>query len=153
ASFRAARPAAKTIATALLRKDGLVARVDAANVAALQEPRWDGYLDAAQVYAWTDGAVYRLYAAPERVSDIALQPGEALVSVAAGDTTRWIIGDTSSGSGAYRRTHILVKPSAANLGTNLVIATDRRVYHLDLESTARSAMVGIAWNYPQDELL
>lgn len=68
------------------------------------------------------------------MSDIALQPGEMLVSVAAGDTLRWIIGDTSSGSGATRRSHILVKPSAAGLSTNLVIATDRRTYHVEAES-------------------
>ena len=38
-----------------------------------------------------------------QVTDIALQPGEQLVGsgpVAAGDTVRWIIGDTESGSGA-----------------------------------------------------
>ena len=55
------------------------------------------FLGAVQVYPWSEGAVYRLYTAPGQVSDIALQPGESLVSVAAGDTVRWIIGDTSSG--------------------------------------------------------
>ena len=84
-----------------------------------------------QVYPWSEGALYRLYTAPGEVSDIALQAGENLVSVAAGDTARWVIGDTASGSGAARRTHVLVKPSAAGLSTNLVIATDRRVYHVE----------------------
>lgn len=40
---------------------------------------------------------------------IALQPGEELVTVAAGDTVRWIVGDTSSGSGADLRVNVLVK--------------------------------------------
>jgi type IV secretion system protein VirB9 len=110
-------------------------------------------MNAVQVYPWSEGAVYRLYAAPERVSDIALQPGEALISVAAGDTVRWVIGDTTSGSGDTRRAHILVKPSAAGLRTNLVISTDRRVYHLQLESSARASMAGISWTYPEDALL
>ena len=101
---------------------------------------------------WWDGAVYRLDTAPGRVSDIALQPGESLIAVAAGDTARWVIGDTTSGSGPTRRTHILVKPAEPGLRTNLVITTDRRVYHLDLASGA-IAMTGIAWTYPQDELL
>jgi type IV secretion system protein VirB9 len=96
--------------------------------------------------------VYRLDTAPGRVSDIVLQAGESLVSVAAGDTARWVIGDTASGSGAARRTHVLVKPAAAGLATNLVIATDRRVYRLELESGGR-AMPSIAWTYPNDELL
>ena len=38
-----------------------------------------------QVYPWSEGALYRLYAAPEQVSDIALQPGESLTAVAAGE--------------------------------------------------------------------
>jgi P-type conjugative transfer protein TrbG len=128
-------------------------RVEAANRAAIREPSREGYVNAVQVYAWTQGALYRLYTAPERVSEIALQPGETLISVAAGDTARWVIGDTTSGTGAARRTHILVKPSAVALRTNLVITTDRRVYHVQLESTARTAMASISWTYPQDELL
>jgi type IV secretion system protein VirB9 len=127
--------------------------VEAANRAAVREPSRRDYVNAVQVYPWTEGALYRLYAAPERVSDIALQPGEALISVAAGDTVRWVIGDTTSGSGATRRAHILVKPSAPGLRTNLVVSTDRRVYHLQLESNARDSMAGISWTYPEDALL
>ncbi|MBX3562602.1 MAG: P-type conjugative transfer protein TrbG [Sphingomonas sp.] len=130
-----------------------VSRVEAANRAALREPSRDSYVNAVQVYAWAQGALYRLYTAPERVSEIALQPGETLISVAAGDTARWVIGDTTSGAGAARRTHILVKPSAVDLRTNLVITTDRRVYHVQLESTARTAMASISWTYPEGELL
>lgn len=129
------------------------ARIEAAGRSAVHEPNRDDYVGAVQVYAWADGAIYRLYTAPERVSDIALQPGETLVSVAAGDTARWVIGDTSSGTGASRRTHVLVKPSAARLATNLVIATDRRIYHVELESGGKAAMAGIAWSYADDPLL
>ncbi len=114
-------------------------QVDAANKAALQEPNTHGYINAIQVYPYTQGALYRLYAAPERVSDIALQPGETLTAVSAGDTVRWVIGDTTSGSGETRRVHVLVKPFAPDLKTNLVITTDRRTYHLQLESTERTA--------------
>jgi len=129
------------------------AQVAAANRAALREPSSNGYLNAVQIYPYSDGALYRLYAAPERVTDIALQPGETVTSVAAGDTVRWTVGDTTSGSGESKRTHILVKPFSAGLSTNLVITTDRRTYHLVLESTPAVAMMGIAWTYPQDELI
>jgi type IV secretion system protein TrbG len=88
-----------------------ISRVDAANRAAVREPSRESYVNAVQVYSWSEGALYRLYTTPERVSEIALQPGETLISVAAGDTARWVIGDTKS-VGAGRRTHILVKPSA-----------------------------------------
>ena len=120
---------------------------------AVEEPRSDYYVNAVQIYPWSEGALYRLYTAPERVSEIALEPGETLVSVAAGDTARWVIGDTTSGGGTARRTHILVKPSAAGLKTNLVITTDRRLYRVDVASSRGPAMAGIAWTYPQDELI
>jgi P-type conjugative transfer protein TrbG len=128
-------------------------RVEVANRAATREPSRDRYLNSAQIYFWAEGAIYRLYTAPERVSDIVLEPGERLNSVAAGDTLRWVIGDTTSGTGAARRTHILVKPASAGLSTNLVISTDRRVYHVQLESDARTAMASIAWTYPADALI
>lgn len=130
-----------------------ISRIESANRAALREPRRDAYVNAVQVYPWSEGAIYRLYTAPERVSEIALQPGETLISVAAGDTVRWVIGDTISGTGTGRRTHILVKPSSVGLRTNLLVATDRRLYRVEVESNARTAMPGISWTYPQDELL
>lgn len=128
-------------------------RVRAANRKATREPVADGYLNAAQVYPYADGAIYHVLTAPEQVTDIALQEGEVLGAVAAGDTVRWVVGDTSSGSGETRRTHVLVKPFTSGLSTNVVITTDRRTYHLALSSTARTAMAAIAWTYPADQLI
>lgn len=48
---------------------------------------------------------------------------------------------------------ILIKPFSAGLRTNLIITTDRRVYHLQLESRAATAMVALSWTYPQDALI
>lgn len=129
------------------------ARVDAANTAALQEPTTHGYINAIQVYPYVEGALYRLYAAPEQVSDIALEAGESLVAVSAGDTVRWVVGNTTSGTGDDSRVHILVKPFAPGLRTNMVITTDRRTYHLALESTETTAMAALSWTYPQDQLI
>ncbi|MBL6653967.1 MAG: P-type conjugative transfer protein TrbG [Reyranella sp.] len=129
------------------------ARVDAANQAALREPSKDGYVNAVQVYPFSEGALYRLYASPEEVTDIALQPGESLVAISSGDTVRWVVGDTLSGTGSSKQVHVLVKPFAAGLKTNLVITTDRRTYHLAMESTEKTAMAAISWTYPHDALL
>lgn len=119
---------------------------------ALVEPALDGYVNAIQVYPYTEGALYRLYASPGQVSDIALQAGETLVSVSAGDTVRWVVGDTASGAGETARAHVLVKPMKAGLVTNLMIATDRRTYHLELESVESGYMAALSWRYPGDEL-
>lgn len=133
--------------------DGTANRVARANRAALREPQASGFINAAQIYPWTEGGLYRLYTALEQVSTISLQPGEQLVSVAAGDTARWVIGDTTSGTGATRRTHILVKPSQSGIRTNLVITTDRRIYLVLVSSSRGPAMTAMSWSYPQDELL
>jgi type IV secretion system protein TrbG len=132
------------------------ARVDQANGAARVQPTRAGYLNAIQVYPWSDGALYQVYAAPGQITDIALEAGEQLIGsgpVAAGDTVRWIVGDTESGSGATKRVHILVKPTRPDLASNLVINTDRRTYHLELRSDEKTYMASVSWAYPQDELI
>ena len=129
------------------------ARVSVADRNALIEPSRDGYVNAMQVYPFAPGALYKLYAAPQKVSDIALQPGETLVAISAGDTVRWVVGDTTSGTGADKQVHILAKPFASGLKTNLVITTDRRSYHLELESTDHTYMAALSWTYPADELI
>ncbi len=129
------------------------ARADAANKAGLREPTSYGYINAVQVYPFSDGALYRLYAAPEQVSDIILQSGETLTAISAGDTVRWVVGDTTSGAGQNKQVHVLVKPFAPGLKTNLVITTDRRSYHLQLESTPETYIAAVSWTYPQDALI
>jgi len=95
----------------------------------------------------SDGALYQVYAAVGRVTVISLQPGEELVTVAAGDTVRWIVGDTSSGSAADLRVNVLVKPIRSDLKTNLVITTSRRTYLLELTSTEKTWMASVSWDY------
>lgn len=135
------------------RVNPTVARVAAANRAATLEPQMQAFVNAAQIFPFSDGAIYQVYTTPGAVTDIALQAGENLVAVAAGDTVRWVIGDTTSGNGADKRTHILVKPFASNLATNLLITTDRRSYHLQLTATSGTAMAALSWTYPADQLI
>ncbi len=128
-------------------------RIVGANAAARIEPAKDGYINAIQVYPYTKGALYQLYAAVNQVTDIALEPGEKLVSVSAGDTVRWVVGDTTSGEGKDGQVHILVKPIGADLETNLVITTERRTYHLEMRSSQGTYMASVSWTYPASELV
>jgi type IV secretion system protein VirB9 len=132
-----------------------LARIADANDAARVEPTRAGYLNAIQVYPFSDGGLYQVYAAPGQITDIALEQGEQLMGsgpVAAGDTVRWIIGDTESGAGPAKRVHILVKPTRPDLVTNLVINTDRRTYHLELHSAEKTYMASVSWTYPENQL-
>ncbi len=75
-----------------------------------------------------------------------------MMPLSAGDTVRWKVAETASGSGSHQRPHVLVKPTAARLVTNLVIATDRRVYHVELQSLDAAYMASVSWTYPEEEL-
>jgi type IV secretion system protein VirB9 len=130
-----------------------VGAIRAANAQATVAPKGADFINASAVYPFAAGTIYQVYTAPERVTDIALQPGETLVAVASGDTVRWVIGDTTSGAGSEKQVHLLVKPFSAGLSTNLVVTTDRRTYHLALASTRGPAMAALSWSYPQDALL
>lgn len=129
--------------------------VQKANAAARVMPSASTFANAEQVYAFMPGALYQVYTSVGKVTDIALQPGERLAGtgpVAAGDTARWVIGTTESGAGEQRQVHILVKPTLPTLATNLVINSDRRTYHIELQALP-TYMASVSWRYPQDELV
>lgn len=128
--------------------DGLAA-IEEARKEALIDSAPEGFLNATQYFPYEDGALYQLHAASGFISMIQLQPGEILVNYAAGDTARWIIGDVARGD----QTMLLVKPTRANLSTNLVISTDKRVYLIEATSHKGDAYnASIAWTYPFDDL-
>ncbi|NIE79184.1 P-type conjugative transfer protein TrbG [Asaia sp. As-1742] len=132
------------------------ARVTQANLAARIQPTRAGFINAVQVYPYSPGALYQVYTSPGEITDIVLQQGEKLVGtgpVAAGDTVRWIIGDTESGAGTTKRIHILVKPTRPDLTTNLIVNTDRRTYLAELRSTPATYMASVSWDYPEDDLI
>lgn len=54
-------------------------RVSRANAEARIAPTREGYVNAIQVWPFTDGALYQVYAAVGRVTVVALQPGEELL--------------------------------------------------------------------------
>lgn len=130
-------------------------RIETANSAARVEPRKKGYYNAAQVYAFSPGALYQVYATPGQITDIALEEGEQLTGsgpISAGDTVRWVVADTESGAGDTRRVHILVKPTRSTIETNLVVNTDRRTYLIELKARDKLYMPAVAWFYPNDRV-
>jgi len=110
------------------------AAIAAANTSARQTSRARAFLGGVQVFAYDPGRVYEVWTAPLRVTTLTLSRGESVISKAAGDTVRWQIGETQSGEGADQRSHVMIKPLARGLETNLVLATNRRVYLVQLRS-------------------
>lgn len=69
-----------------------------------------------------------------RACRVELQAGERLLSPPAlGDAERWLTAQVASGPGGAVPV-VVVKPTACGITTNLMIATDRRIYDLDLEA-------------------
>ncbi len=94
-----------------------------------------------------------LYCKPLRVCDIQLQAGEAVLNIALGDSERWIASKMESGPTGAREPHVIVKPTEFDISTNLVITTDRRVYHLGLISTQEERggyFRSVRFYYPQE---
>lgn len=68
-----------------------------------------------------------------RACVIELEAGEVVLSRISGDTERWEIGPAPAGPDG-RTVLIVVKPRDCDITTNLVLATDRRLYDLTLDS-------------------
>ncbi|RNC77742.1 TrbG/VirB9 family P-type conjugative transfer protein [Piscirickettsia salmonis] len=124
-----------------------------ANKAALRNPNSRDFVNSIMNYQFMDGASYAVYASPGQMTDIEFQSGEKLISQAAGDTLRWQIGKTVSGSGAYQREHLLIKPNQTGLKTTMVVMTDQRVYHIQLISTPDAYMQAVKWQYPNENVV
>lgn len=68
-----------------------------------------------------------------RACVIELQSGEIVLSRIAGDTERWEFTSAPAGSDG-RTVLVVVKPRECDITTNVVLATDRRLYDLTLDA-------------------
>lgn len=88
---------------------------------------------------------------PLHVCDIELEPGEVVNDIHAGDPVRWKISPATSGSGEHKTTHIIIKPTDSALTTNVDVATDRRMYVIELVSRTKDWMPLVGFAYPDDQ--
>lgn len=143
----APRPGARAeVGRALALVSGPAAIGDA-NQRARETSRAAAFVGGVQVFAYDPGRIYEVWTAPLRVTTLTLGPGESVLSMAAGDTVRWQIGQTVSGDGAAQRAHVMIKPLEQGLETNLVLATSQRVYFVQLRSgSPRTFNAAVAWD-------
>jgi type IV secretion system protein VirB9 len=130
---------------------GSLATIARANAQARDWPSPGAYVNSALYYDFEPGRLYTIHTSPRFLTTITLKPGEKLISKAAGDTVRWVLGETQAGSGDGAQVVIFVKPIRPDLRTNIVLTTDQRTYLIDAVSTATAAYTSVlSWNYPQD---
>lgn len=118
---------------------------------AIQDAALEGYYrDSMAVFNYGDAALYKIYCKDGYLTIIRLQPGETIVSINGGDTSRWVVDSSTAGTGNAAQAQVLLKPVRAGLDTNFVIITDKHTYQLQAKSTSWYNPI-VSWTYPQEE--
>ncbi len=127
--------------------------IDYANSTSRSRPTAGAYVNATLYYDYEPGRLYTVNTSPRFLTAITLRPGEKLISKAAGDTVRWVLGETVAGVGATEQVVVLVKPIRGSLRTNIILTTDQRTYLLEAVSREGDAYTSVVtWNYPQEQM-
>jgi len=127
--------------------------VRAANAAARSYPTAEGYINSTLFYDYEAGRLYEVQTSPHFLTAIMLRPGEKLLAKAAGDTVRWVLGETAEGSGPDQQVVVLIKPIRGGLRTNVVLTTDQRTYLIEAASREGATYTSaVSWNYPQEQM-
>jgi type IV secretion system protein TrbG len=90
---------------------------------------------------------------PFKVCDIELEAGEIITNggVFIGDSVRFDVPLTTSGSEGNLTPHIIVKPKEANVETTLIVTTDRRSYFFRLISNNTHYMARVGFVFPDSQ--
>ena len=127
--------------------------VKSANAQARSFPTADAYINSTLYYDYEAGRLYEVQTSPHFLTTITLRPGEKLLAKAAGDTVRWVLGETAQGSGANQQVVVLLKPIRGGLRTNVVLTTDQRTYLIEAASREGGGYTSaVSWNYPQEQM-
>jgi type IV secretion system protein VirB9 len=107
------------------------------------------FINGKMYYPWDETFTYEIHTQPYRTTDIQLEPGEQVLELPfLSEEKVWEIGAGVSRKNGQDLQHFFVKPTYAGLTTNMIIITDRRVYHLLLKSFRDRWMVMVQWEYP-----
>lgn len=118
---------------------------------AVQDAALEGYYkDSMAVFNYGDAALYKIYCKEGYLTVIRLQPGENIVSVNGGDTSRWIVDHIAAGGGETVQAQVMLKPVRSGLDTNFVIVTDKHTYQIQAKSTSWYNPI-VSWTYPHEE--
>ena len=106
------------------------------------------YQDGHRTVYLHGGGEATVVCAPLVVCLVELEPGERIAAggVLLGDPVRW---HASPAIGAGETTHVGLKPVDVGLETTLALVTDRRTYHMRLQSRASDYMAAVSWEYPE----
>lgn len=128
-------------ALALLGAEPVVAQIQLAPTPVTGEARM-------VTFDYDTDRTYKVLVRPKNNTQIQLEKGELVTYVSAGDAGNFIITVPSS------REFVEIKPKWESVSTNLLVVTNRRTYHIDLQSTGedRKWYMRVAWTYADKAL-
>jgi type IV secretion system protein TrbG len=130
----------------------------AANRAGLVVPNPRDFLGAHYKPPYVANYWYEVYAAAgdgrqaPNQTDIELEPGEVLYSIAAPDSVLWEIKADYYGDGEERTYVVHAKPRRPYVSAQVTLLTNKRKYTLNLRSFKYDKHVMVSWSYPEQEL-
>lgn len=102
-------------------------------------------------FAYGTGVQPVIAGSPLELTVISLEPGEKVTNISSGDQLRWSYSLAYSGQGDLRQAHVMIKPAQAGISTDLVIATDKRMYTLKITTVNNGKYVrDVRFWYPEE---
>ena len=109
---------------------------------------WEGTKNASKItYEYKPDSQYEVHTRMGYVTDIKLKPGEKITYIAAGDTKRWLI-DQSTVNGV---THLYIKPIAKSIMTNVIINSASHSYRLLIDEGSDYSPI-IEFSFPKEDM-
>lgn len=106
-------------------------------------------LNISTVFDYYQTSVYEVFTRPNYTTTIKLNKDEELVYVGGGNTENWDLDEVKGGNDNSQM--IFVKPLFENEKTNLVIVTNKRTYHIYLQSTNKEYNPLVEWKYSYEQ--
>ncbi len=108
----------------------------------------DGTANGSKItYEFKPDSLFEVHAKRGYIVDIKLKPGETITYLAAGDTTRWLI-DQSTVAGV---THVYIKPLEERITTNMVINTSSHSYRILIDEGNGFTPI-IEFSFPKEDM-
>lgn len=105
-------------------------------------------------FFYEENKTYNLYCRVNNITTLLLNPDEQIISIDAGDTSRWTVKEVVTGSVEGERSAVVIKPLAFNsdmmLRTTINIFTNKRYYNLTVLSAREWYNPIVKWIYPQE---
>ena len=116
-----------------MRRLALLLACVAASASAQVRPQPGGGDPHLQSVDYNSGQIVQLYGAPGYEMTVELSPDEQVQNVAVGDPGAWQVSVDHAGD------HLFLKPTAADVATNMTVITSVRVYNFDLHALPQPA--------------